>query len=287
MSYLRGFFEEALDELILNLDTPIELLKPMLYSLKNGGKRLRPLMLLATLVASSEKLLKKGIRTAIALEFIHTYSLIHDDLPAMDDDDIRRGKPTSHVQFDEATAILAGDSLLTDAFGIIADDSRLKNKEKVHIIKSLSQAAGSNGMVSGQYMDVKIEGKDIDLDTLKQIHYDKTGKLFIFAMDAAGIIGEFDEETCQLLIEFAESFGVAYQIHNDLLDVTEADGHGRQSDLANDKSTYPALLGYEDAVKALDKEKKNALSKIDNLTKKNKKKFSILSEFIDYLVLES
>lgn len=283
ISRLRSFFEEGLDELILNLDTPLELLKPMLYSLKNGGKRLRPVMLLAITSAVSDKLLKKAIRTAVALEFIHTYSLIHDDLPAMDDDDLRRGQPTSHVKFDEATAILAGDALLTDAFHIIAEDPKLKNKEKVAIISRLAQAAGSNGMVAGQFSDIKADNTRIAYEDLKQIHYLKTGKLFIFAIEAAIIIAEMDKTSSELVRKFANHFGVAYQIHNDVIDLTDFAGHGRSSDQMNDKVTYPALIGMDESKEALATEIEAAEEIIKELVHFNGKKFNILKEFIAYL----
>lgn len=288
LTELRSYFEEELDSLILELDTPLELLKPMLYSLKTGGKRLRPLLLLAILTAYSDKLLKKGIRTAIALEFIHTYSLVHDDLPAMDDDNLRRGHSTSHVKFDEATAILAGDALLTDAFGIIADDSELKNKQKVKLISGLSYSAGSHGMVAGQIGDIKAEEKAVDLKELEHIHYNKTGKLFIFSAQAATIIGEFSTELSELISEFAEVFGVAYQIHNDLIDVhddIELSGKDRQSDQENDKSTYPSLLGVEKAKEALATEKKKAVKIMNKIKKMQGDNFDVLSLFLEFLEL--
>lgn len=289
LTELRSYFEEELDSLILELDTPLEMLKPMLYSLKTGGKRLRPLLLLAILDADSDKLLKKGIRTAIALEFIHTYSLVHDDLPAMDDDTLRRGQSTSHIKFDEATAILAGDALLTDAFGIIADDKELKNKQKVKLVSGLAYAAGSHGMVSGQLGDIKAEEMKVDLKRLERIHYNKTGKLFIFSVQAAGIIGEFNKELSDLIIEFAEVFGVAYQIHNDLLDVQddiELTGRDRSSDQENNKSTYPSLLGLEESKVALANERDKAI-KIKNKIKKIKgESFEVLSYFLEFLELK-
>lgn len=289
LTELRSYFEEELDSLILELDTPLEMLKPMLYSLKTGGKRLRPLLLLAILDADSDKLLKKGIRTAIALEFIHTYSLVHDDLPAMDDDTLRRGQSTSHIKFDEATAILAGDALLTDAFGIIADDKELKNKQKVKLVSGLAYAAGSHGMVSGQLGDIKAEEMKVDLKRLERIHYNKTGKLFIFSAQAAGIIGEFNKELSDLIIEFAEVFGVAYQIHNDLLDVQddiELTGRDRSSDQENNKSTYPSLLGLEESKVALANERDKAI-KIKNKIKKIKgESFEVLSYFLEFLELK-
>lgn len=282
---LRNVFETELDEHIRLLQTPIEMLKPMIYSLKGGGKRLRPLLLLAILNAESEKHMKKGATTAVALEFIHTYSLIHDDLPAMDNDDLRRGQPTAHIKFDEATAILAGDALLTDAFSFISDDSKLKSKQKVKIISLLSSAAGSHGMVAGQLGDMQAENKEITLEELNRIHEFKTGKLFTFATQAAAIIGEFSPEIEELLVSFGETFGVLYQIHNDLLDVIDdstLSGKGHSSDEFNKKSTYPNLLGLEESKEVLGQEREKAEKIIEKITKLSGTDYSILNKFLSF-----
>lgn len=282
---LRNVFETELDKHIRLLQTPIEMLKPMIYSLKGGGKRLRPLLLLAILNAESEKHMKKGATTAVALEFIHTYSLIHDDLPAMDNDDLRRGQPTAHIKFDEATAILAGDALLTDAFCLISDDSKLKSKQKVKIISLLSSAAGSHGMVAGQLGDMQAENKEITLEELNQIHEFKTGKLFTFATQAAAIIGEFTPEVEELLVNFGETFGVLYQIHNDLLDVindSSLSGKGHSSDEFNKKSTYPNLLGLEESKEVLGQEREKAEKIIEKITKLSGTDYSILNKFLSF-----
>ncbi|MBG9978382.1 polyprenyl synthetase family protein [Ruoffia tabacinasalis] len=282
---LRNVFETELDEHIRLLQTPIEMLKPMIYSLKGGGKRLRPLLLLAILNAESEKHMKKGATTAVALEFIHTYSLIHDDLPAMDNDDLRRGQPTAHIKFDEATAILAGDALLTDAFSLISDDSKLKSKQKVKIMSLLSSAAGSHGMVAGQLGDMQAENKEITLEELNQIHEFKTGKLFTFATQAAAIIGEFSPEIEELLVNFGETFGVLYQIHNDLLDVIDdstLSGKGHSSDEFNKKSTYPNLLGLEESKEVLGQEREKAEKIIEKITKLSGTDYSILNKFLSF-----
>ena len=282
---LRNVFETELDKHIRLLQTPIEMLKPMIYSLKGGGKRLRPLLLLAILNAESEKHMKKGATTAVALEFIHTYSLIHDDLPAMDNDDLRRGQPTAHIKFDEATAILAGDALLTDAFSLISDDSKLKSKQKVKIISLLSSAAGSHGMVAGQLGDMQAENKEITLEELNRIHEFKTGKLFTFATQAAAIIGEFSPEIEELLVSFGETFGVLYQIHNDLLDVIDdstLSGKGHSSDEFNKKSTYPNLLGLEESKEVLGQEREKAEKIIEKITKLSGTDYSILNKFLSF-----
>lgn len=250
----------ALDEAILrSVDQfghaqPGQLKESMVYSLNTGGKRLRPMLLLATLKALNADI-QTGFNTAIALEYIHTYSLIHDDLPAMDNDDYRRGKPTNHKAFDEATAILAGDSLLTDAFALIADDSKIENTEtKLKLIAELSKAAGSTGMIAGQIMDVESEGKQINLHSLQNIHKRKTGELIRYAIFAGGQIAEASSEVVALLDDFAWTYGIAYQIQNDLQEVMwtdQARGKLNHSDADLDKNTYPSIMGTNDALTAL------------------------------------
>lgn len=250
----------ALDEAILrSVDQfghaqPGQLKESMVYSLNTGGKRLRPMLLLATLKALNADI-QTGFNTAIALEYIHTYSLIHDDLPAMDNDDYRRGKPTNHKAFDEAIAILAGDSLLTDAFALIADDSKIENTEtKLKLIAELSKAAGSTGMIAGQIMDVESEGKQINLHSLQNIHKRKTGELIRYAIFAGGQIAEASSEVVALLDDFAWTYGIAYQIQNDLQEVMwtdQARGKLNHSDADLDKNTYPSIMGTNDALTAL------------------------------------
>lgn len=233
---------------------PGQLKESMVYSLNTGGKRIRPMLLLATLKALNADI-QSGLNTAIALEYIHTYSLIHDDLPAMDNDDYRRGKLTNHKAFDEATAILAGDSLLTDSFSLIANDSKIENTQtKVKLIAELSKAAGSTGMIAGQIMDVNSEGKQINLQALQGIHKRKTGELIRYAIFAGGQIAQASSEVAALLDDFAWTYGIAYQIQNDLQEVMwtdEARGKFNHSDADLDKNTYPSLMGNNGALSAL------------------------------------
>ncbi|WP_270370370.1 polyprenyl synthetase family protein [Aerococcus urinaeequi] len=250
----------ALDEAILkSVDQfghaqPGQLKESIVYSLNTGGKRIRPMLLLATLKALNADI-ETGLNAAIALEYIHTYSLIHDDLPAMDNDDYRRGKPTNHKAFDEATAILAGDSLLTDAFALIATDSKIENTEtKLKLIAELSKAAGSTGMIAGQIMDVESEGKQINLHSLQNIHKRKTGELIRYAIFAGGQIAEASSEVVALLDDFAWTYGIAYQIQNDLQEVMwtdQARGKLNHSDADLDKNTYPSIMGTNGALTAL------------------------------------
>lgn len=286
---LRSLFEHALDEQIRYVMTPIEMLKPMLYSLKNGGKRLRPLLLLTVLNIQSVDYVKKGLKSAMALEYIHTYSLIHDDLPAMDNDDLRRGQPTSHKKFDEATAILTGDALLTDAFGIIAADDLLDANQKVALIKQLSSAAGSHGMVAGQLNDMHAEDSQISAEQLEQIHRLKTGKLFLFAVQAAAVIAELDQESHKYLERFGQHFGTAYQIHNDLMDnigTEEETGKAVQGDILNEKNTYPNLLGLDQTKQALADQLQLARQQLEQLSKHSKLDYEPLGIFLEMLTVE-
>lgn len=289
LSDIRSEFEASLDDYILNLDVPIDMLKPMIYSLKGGGKRLRPLLLLATLDVYDHQLKEYGMSTAMALEYIHTYSLIHDDLPAMDDDDLRRGNPTNHVQFSEPIAILAGDALLTDAFALIGNDAQLKPKQKVALMTQLSQAAGSIGMVAGQLKDIQGNSKSLSIDELAQVHALKTGCLFNFSLKAAAIILNLGSKEQKLLEKFGNAFGVAYQIHNDLLDVIGnplKNGKQMHGDVRMDKATYPSIIGVEESKKALKSEIKKATIALKRLTKLTEQPFNQLEVFLDYINIE-
>ena len=289
LSKIRSQFEAALDDHILNLDVPIDMLKPMIYSLKGGGKRLRPLLLLATLDVYDHQLMEYGMTTAMALEYIHTYSLIHDDLPAMDDDDLRRGNPTNHVQFSEAIAILAGDALLTDAFALIGTDAQLKPKQKVALMTQLSQAAGSIGMVAGQLKDIEANSKSLTIEELAHVHALKTGCLFNYSLKAAAIILNLGNKETQLLEKFGSAFGVAYQIHNDLIDVVGNslnNGKAVHGDLKQDKATYPAIIGVEESKKSLKSEVKKAIMALKRLSKLTEQPFNQLEVFLDYINIE-
>lgn len=230
------------------METSLE--ESMRYSLEAGGKRIRPLLLLATLDMLSEEGYQKGMSSALALEMIHTYSLIHDDLPAMDNDDYRRGKPTNHKVYGEWMAILAGDALLTKAFELIATQNDLKPNIQIQLIQSLAQASGHLGMVGGQTLDMQSESQQLTLSQIQTIHEHKTGALIHFAIVAAAIIAEAPPRITQLLSDFAKQLGVIFQIKDDLLDVygdQEQLGKPVGSDILNDKSTYVTLLGKTEA----------------------------------------
>lgn len=226
-----------------------DLSEVILYSVKAGGKRIRPLLLLELIQAFGIKLEEAHYQVAAALEMIHTGSLIHDDLPAMDDDDYRRGRLTSHKKFGEDMAILAGDSLFLDPYGLLAR-AELPSQVKVDLISELSLAAGSFGMVAGQVLDMQGEGQAISLEDLKTIHANKTGKLLAYPFVAAGLIAEVEQSVQDKLRRIGELLGLAFQVRDDILDVTasfEELGKTPQKDLAADKSTYPAFLGLDGA----------------------------------------
>ena len=226
-----------------------DLSEVILYSVQAGGKRIRPLLLLELIQAFGLELAEAHYQVASALEMIHTGSLIHDDLPAMDDDDYRRGRLTSHKKFGEDMAILAGDSLFLDPYGLLAR-AELPSQVKVDLISELSLAAGSFGMVAGQVLDMQGEGQAISLEDLKIIHANKTGKLLTYPFVAAGLIVQAQQSVQDKLRRIGELLGLAFQVRDDILDVTasfEELGKTPQKDLAAAKSTYPAFLGLDGA----------------------------------------
>nr|WP_306802651.1 farnesyl diphosphate synthase [Heyndrickxia coagulans] len=238
---------------IADLHAPAVLKDAMHYSLQAGGKRIRPLLLLST-VSALGKPVGRGMQTACAVEMLHTYSLIHDDLPAMDDDDLRRGKPTNHKVFGEAVAILAGDGLLTYSFGLIAEDPGLDDALKVKLIALLAKSAGPEGMVAGQVADMEGENKTLTLGELQYIHAHKTGKLLRFSVLAGALIGGASTEQLEKFGQFADHLGLAFQIRDDILDIEgEQEKIGKRvgSDESRHKSTYPALLTLEGAKQEL------------------------------------
>ncbi|AVQ36127.1 polyprenyl synthetase family protein [Staphylococcus kloosii] len=234
-----------------NLGTNLE--ESMTYSLTAGGKRIRPVLLLLTLDMLTNDY-KKGLAPALGVEMIHTYSLIHDDLPAMDNDDYRRGKLTNHKVYGEWKAILAGDALLTKAFEVVSHDELLSDSVKIKLIKRLSSASGHFGMVGGQTLDMQSENTAIDVTTLEQIHRAKTGALISFAVMGAVDIAQPDEKVARALSDYSDHIGLMFQIKDDLLDVYGDEqklGKSVGSDIENDKSTYVSLLGLEGAEQKL------------------------------------
>lgn len=241
--------ESALEEFYGDQQLAANLREAVLYSIHAGGKRIRPYLLLEVLESLQVPITIAHAQVAAALEMIHTGSLIHDDLPAMDDDDFRRGRLTNHKKFGEALAILAGDALFLDPYVLIAQ-ADLPNEIKVDLIASLSLSSGSMGMVAGQVLDMEGEGKHLNLEELQTIHANKTGKLLAFPFQAAGVIARLDENLQKQLKTVGELIGLAFQVRDDILDVTasfEEIGKTPQKDLQAEKSTYPALLGLDEA----------------------------------------
>ena len=247
----RALVELELNQLLPLAGTaPEKIHQAIRWSVFAGGKRFRPALLLAVGQAFSAPV-EVLIRTACAFEMVHTYSLIHDDLPAMDDDDLRRGRPTCHVRFDEATAILAGDALQTIAFQTIANDARLDAATRIALISELARAAGTpEGMVAGQALDMEAEARQVNGAELEEIHRLKTGALIAGAARCGAIIGAADEHELSAITRYAAHLGLLFQITDDLLDVTAtaADlGKTPGKDVQSRKATYPALYGIEES----------------------------------------
>ncbi len=280
-SEVTQLVDKKLDELLPSEETePRRLHSAIRWSTFAGGKRLRPALLIATgkiFGASEQKLLN----TAASVEMIHTYSLIHDDLPAMDNDSLRRGRPTCHVKFDEATAILAGDLLQVLAFSAIANDENLSDAVKVRLTSELAESAAK--MAKGQQLDLESENKAISLAELENIHRNKTGAMICFSVRAGAIIAEASQRDIENLTEYASLLGLLFQITDDLLDVTQSTevlGKTAGKDLIVGKATYPSFYGIE-KTKQLAREvhmkSLKALAKIDRDT-------SLLKAFADFIL---
>lgn len=265
--------ESALEEFYGDQQLAANLREAVLYSIHAGGKRIRPYLLLEVLESLQVPITIAHAQVAAALEMIHTGSLIHDDLPAMDDDDFRRGRLTNHKKFGEALAILAGDALFLDPYALIAQ-ADLPNEIKVDLIATLSLSSGSMGMVAGQVLDMEGEGKHLNLEELQTIHANKTGKLLAFPFQAAGVIAGLDENLQKQLKTVGELIGLAFQVRDDILDVTasfEEIGKTPQKDLQAEKSTYPALLGLDEAKVFCNRSLDQANEKLD-----------VISQLVDF-----
>ena len=279
------FFETELKKELKELSYPETIANGMEYAILNGGKRLRPFLLFATLELLNEDI-NKGVKSAIALEMIHSYSLVHDDLPALDNDDYRRGKLTTHKVFGEAEGILIGDSLLTYAFYVLSQKNIqfLSSEQIVNIISKTSEYAGINGMIGGQMIDIESENKKIDLETLKYIHSHKTGKLIKLPIEIACIIANVEKDKKEVLEEYANLIGLAFQVKDDILDVEgtfEELGKPVGSDVDLHKATYPSILGMEESKKILNDTVEKAKEIIKNKFGEEKGKNLIsLADFI-------
>lgn len=273
--------EEQLRNRVTQLKAPKIIKDSMLYSLEAGGKRIRPLLLFASLDAFNQSP-EKGLLPACAVEMIHTYSLIHDDLPSMDNDDFRRGKLTNHKVYGDAIATLAGDALLTYSFQLITecDEEEVPAAMKLRLIRELSSAAGAEGMVGGQVADMEGENKALLLEELEYIHHHKTGMLLAFSAVAGAIIAGASEATIAQFRKFAHHLGLAFQIRDDILDIEgsmEKIGKAVGSDVNNQKSTYPSLLSMKGAKEALAKE----ISEAKKILKATGLKTNLLEELTD------
>lgn len=248
--------EKQLDRLLPVAEGPeARLLDAMRYAVFNGGKRLRPFLVVATAdLFGVDK--TRSLRVAAAIECLHSYSLVHDDLPAMDDDDLRRGKPTTHKQYDEATAILVGDALQTIAFDILAaEETHTDPHVRVKLVQSLAKASGAHGMVGGQMIDIEAETHEFGLQTISRLQQMKTGALISFSAEAGALLGKADDHKRQLLLAYARDLGLAYQIADDLLDHQgDADKIGKAvgKDADMGKATFVSLMGAERAKQQAD-----------------------------------
>jgi geranylgeranyl diphosphate synthase type II len=248
----NALIDGALTRIIDEIDDASGTLKEAVtYSVFAGGKRIRPILAVCAAEAVGGKT-DDAVTAGAAIECIHTYSLIHDDLPAMDDDDFRRGVPTSHKVFGEATAILAGDCLLTAAFSILSDTSRFSadGATLLRIIREIAVASGDKGMVGGQMADLESEGKEIDLPSLEFIHVRKTGALIVASVRTGALLGGGTEQQIKALTDYAKHLGLAFQITDDILDVTgtrQQMGKSTGKDHVRGKATYPALLGLAES----------------------------------------
>lgn len=287
MSQAEDFFNSVRELVGAELDRlvpsgpsePTRLYEAIRWSIFGEGKRFRPSLVFAAgreFGAVDEKL----IRTAAAVEMIHTYSLIHDDLPAMDDDDLRRGRATVHKKFDVATAILAGDALQAMAFETIANDSSLDGALRLTLIGELAAAAGR--MVAGQQMDLEAEGKSIELSAIEQIHRGKTGALIRFSVRAGGLIAEIEGAEMDSLSRFGEKIGLLFQITDDLLDITETTeslGKTAGKDAASGKATYPSVIGVERTRQLISEVHAEAVSELKAM-KKAGGSLAMVAEFL-------
>lgn len=265
--------------------TPVHLLEAIRYATLNNGKRLRPALVYATAEALGIAQ-EKVDSAAAAIELIHSYSLVHDDLPAMDDDNLRRGQPTCHVKFDEATAILVGDAQQSLAFECIAKDDLISNEHRVRMLQILCHASGTEGMIGGQFIDIQSEGKLPSLDALQQMHLMKTGALIQAALLLGACQAENYETLKPSLADFGAKIGLAFQIQDDILDIesdTETLGKPQGSDEGADKATYPKLLGLNESKALRDELISEAKALLSQMGLNN----PFLTSLVDYIAKRS
>ncbi len=285
----RKRVEHTLDTLMLSADGDFsDHIAAMRYSLFVGGKRVRPILCLAAgeCISQNPALEERLLPVGCALECIHTYSLIHDDLPAMDNDDLRRGHPTNHKKFGEAGAILAGDGLLTFAFDLLSGPhcTELPDTARLRIIHTVARAAGSLGMVGGQALDMESEGRQISFEDLQTIHRNKTGALITASILSGAIGAGGSRSQLDALRVYGDNVGLAFQIVDDLLDVTsttEQLGKTAGSDVAHDKATYPAFFGIEKTRQMADQAVQTSLDALSNFTDRAEPLRSLAQYIVD------
>ncbi|MDV6379241.1 polyprenyl synthetase family protein [Sporosarcina sp. GW1-11] len=286
---LRAFMDEKIPEIERELmnqlaksDIPDVLHESMTYSVEAGGKRIRPLLVLAVL-HDLDSDSADALRVAASVEFIHTYSLIHDDLPCMDDDDFRRGKPTNHTVFGEDIATLAGDAMQAMAFQALAELRETNVSDALELVGLLAKASGAQGMVKGQVLDMKGEQRVLPLAELEEVHIHKTGALLSYCIEAGAVLAQATEEQRTQLRRFSKNIGLAFQIQDDILDVTattEQLGKPANSDTSSEKSTYPSLLGLDGARAQLKERHEEALDALQSIGLGN----SVLQLLADYII---
>jgi geranylgeranyl pyrophosphate synthase len=285
---LRSEIDQGLEQILNTYSSPSRLADAIRYSSLLGGKRVRPILtiLSAQCLGSS---LSKSLYAALSVELIHAYSLVHDDLPAMDDDDLRRGQPTCHIAFDEATAILAGDALQALAFEILSDQGNgIDDAQKVALIKILAQASGAQGMVLGQAIDLEAVGQNIDLAALENMHRHKTGKLIEASVMLGAICAEASPEESSLLQDYARHLGLAFQVQDDILDVTgdtKTIGKTAGADSAANKPTYVSLLGLQGAGELLQALNQKCLQSLERLSGRDTSDLRALTDFVIHRAL--
>lgn len=278
--------DQALDHFMSHNTTSERLRDTMRYSVLGGGKRVRPALCLAAAKAMGVNE-KTALAPACALELIHAYSLVHDDLPAMDDDDLRRGRPTAHIAFDEASAILAGDALQSLAFSLLSEAPDLTDRQRVVMVSELARASGHEGMVGGQAIDLESVGQQLNVEQLETMHRHKTGALIEASVRLGALTAEnVTERQLSDLSDYASALGLAFQVQDDLLDIegdTQIIGKRQGSDAAKEKPTYPALLGIDGARQHLTRLLNDALNAIEGFGSEA----DTLRAMADYVVARS
>lgn len=283
ISQWQARFERLLNDYLPDSkDDPAALHHAMRYATLDGGKRIRPILVYAAgdCLDVDPSLLD---RTAAAIEIIHAYSLIHDDLPSMDDDDLRRGRPSVHKAFDEATAILAGDALQALAFQILAEDERIPPQVRLRVVSGLARACGSMGMAGGQMLDLGAVGRFLDVKGLETMHSLKTGALIRLCVTAPAVVADADDHTLDALQTYGTCVGLAFQIHDDILDETGESatiGKPSQADRARNKPTFPSIIGLEASGERAKELRDQAQASLERLPGDH----SVLSYLADYVV---